>query len=66
MCAQDNDPAWEKNVAVAHVKAAAGSKTVSADVTLGGEKEMVRHLKVSLVNEGGVYKVDKVRDADLR
>ena len=48
------------------MKAADDGKTASADVTLGGEKEMVRHLKVSLVNEGGVYKVDRVKDADLR
>ncbi len=64
VCAQDNDPAWEKNVTVAHVKAGDG-KAASAEVTLGGQKEMVRHLKVALVDEGGVYKVDKVKDADL-
>ena len=65
VCAQDNDPAWEKNVEVAHVKAAADGKSAKADVTLGGQKEMVRHLKVSLVKEDGVYKVDKVKDVDL-
>ena len=65
VCAQDSDPAWAKNIQVAHVKAAADGKAASADVTLGGQKEMVRHLRVSLVNEAGVYKVDKVKDADL-
>ena len=59
VCAQDNDPTWAKNVQVSHVKAD------SADVTLGGQKEMVRHLHVSLVNEAGVLKVDKVKDLDL-
>ena len=65
VCAQDSDPAWAKNIQVAHVKAAADGKTASADVTLGGTKEMVRHLRVSLVNEAGFYKVDKVKDAGL-
>ncbi len=63
VCAQDNDPAWEKNIKLTNVKATADGKTATADVTLGGQKEMVRHLKVSLVNEAGVYKVDKVTDA---
>ena len=66
VCAQDSDPAWEKNIKIAHVQAAADGKTASADVTLGGQKQMVRHLKVSLVNEGGTYKVDRVKDADLK
>lgn len=66
VCAQDTDPAWEKNVKVAHAKASDDGKTASADVTLGGTKEMVRHLKVALVNEAGVYKVDRVKDADLK
>ena len=66
VCAQDTDPAWAKNIQVAHIKAAADGKTASADVTLGGQKEMVRHLRLSLVNEAGVLKVDKVKDADLR
>lgn len=65
VCAQDNDPAWEKNIKIANVKATADGKTANADVTLGGQKDMVRHLKVSLVNEAGVYKVDKVKDKDL-
>ena len=60
VCAQDTDPAWGKNIQIAHVKAD------SADVTLGGEKEMVRHLHVSLVQEAGVLKVDKVKDTDLK
>ena len=38
----------------------------TADVTLGGQKDVVRHLHVSLVNEAGVLKVDKVKDADLK
>ena len=59
VCAQDTDPAWGKNIQVSHVKAD------SADVTLGGQKEMVRHLHVTLVSEAGVLKVDKVKDADL-
>ncbi len=66
VCAQDTDPAWEKNVKVAHAKASDDGKTARADVTLGGTKEMVRHLKVALVDEGGVYKVDRVKDADLK
>ena len=66
VCAQDTDPAWEKNIKVANVKSGADGKTASADVTLGGMKEMVRHLRISLVNEGGILKVDKVKDADLK
>ena len=65
VCAQDDDPAWEKNVKVTDVKAAEDGKSAKADVTLGGQKEMVRHLKVSLVTEDGVYKVDKVKATDL-
>ena len=47
------------------MQAADDGSAASADVTLGGQKQMIRHLKVSLVNEAGVYKVDKVKDADL-
>lgn len=65
VCAQDSDPAWARNIRVTHVKAAADGKTASADVTLDGQKDMVRHLHVSLVNEAGVLKVDRVKDADL-
>lgn len=66
VCAQDSDPAWAKNIKVANVKATADGKTASADVTLGGKsKDMTVHLHVSLVNEAGVYKVDKVKNTDL-
>ena len=65
VCAQDNDPAWEKNIKVANVKAAADGKTAIADVTLAGQPDMVRRLHVSLVSEAGVYKVDKVKASDL-
>ena len=65
VCAQDNDPAWEKNVEIANVKAADDGKSAKADVTLGGRKDMVRHLKVVLVKEDGVYKVDEVKATDL-
>ncbi len=66
VCAQDNDPKWEKNIKVAQVKAAGNGGTASADVTLtGATKEMTVHLRVSLVNEGGLYKVDKVKKLDL-
>ncbi len=65
VCAQDNDPKWEKNIKVANVKASADGKTASADVTLtGSTKDITVHLHVSLVNEGGVYKVDKVKSLD--
>ena len=66
VCAQDNDPKWEKNIKVTHVKAASDGKSASADVALvGATKDMTVHLHVSLVNEGGLYKVDKVKNADL-
>lgn len=66
VCAQDNDPKWEKNIKVTHVKAADDGKSASADVTLTGDtKDMTVHLHVSLVNETGLYKVDKVKNSDL-
>ena len=66
VCAQDNNPAWAKNIKVTHAKTSDDGGTASADVTLGGAtKEMTVHLHVSLVNEAGYYKVDKVKNTDL-
>ena len=61
--AQDTDPDWSKKIKIANARASTDGKQGVADVTLGAsQKDMIRHLRVSLVNEAGVYKVDKVKD----
>jgi uncharacterized protein DUF3828 len=59
--AQDWDKDWEKNIAVASVVA---SKTsVSAQITLSGGT-MSRKLRVTLKQERGAWKIDKVEGLD--
>jgi Protein of unknown function (DUF3828) len=57
--AQDFDNLWAKNVTVSDVKMS-GTKA-TAEVLLAGKGEMRRRLKISLVNDGGIWKVDKVQ-----
>jgi hypothetical protein len=57
--AQDFDPLWSKNITVSDVKIS-GTKA-TADVLLAGKGDMRRRLQVSLVREGSVWKVDKVK-----
>ena len=59
--AQDWDKDWEKNIAVSSVVA---SKTsVSAQITLSGAT-MSRKLRVTLKQERGAWKIDKVEGLD--
>ena len=59
--AQDWDKDWEKNIAVSSVVA---SKTsVSAQITLSGGT-MSRKLRVTLKQERGAWKIDKVEGLD--
>jgi hypothetical protein len=59
--AQDWDKEWEKNIAVSSVVA---SKTsASALITLSGPN-MTRKLKVTLKQERGAWKIDKVEGLD--
>ena len=57
--AQDFDDLWAKNITVSDVKISGAKAT--AEVLLAGKPDMRRRLQVSLVNEGGVWKVDKVK-----
>jgi hypothetical protein len=57
--AQDFDGLWAKNITVSDVKIS-GTKA-TADVLLAGKGDMRRRLQVSLVKDGGVWKVDKVK-----
>lgn len=56
--AQDFDALWAKNITVSDVKIS-GTKA-TAEVLLAGKGDMRRRLQVSLVRDGGVWKVDKV------
>lgn len=57
--AQDFDDLWAKNITVTDVKIS-GTKA-TAEVLLAGKADMRRRLHVSLVKEGSVWKVDKVK-----
>jgi hypothetical protein len=57
--AQDFDDLWAKNITVSDVKIS-GTKA-TAEVLLAGKSDMRRRLHVSLVKEGSVWKVDKVK-----
>lgn len=57
--AQDFDELWAKNITVSDVKIT-GTKA-SAEVLLAGKGDMRRRLQVSLVKDGGNWKVDKVK-----
>ena len=57
--AQDFDELWAKNITVSDVKVR-GTKA-SAEVLLAGKGDMRRRLQVSLVKDGGIWKVDKVK-----
>jgi hypothetical protein len=60
--AQDFDDLWAKNITVSNVKVSGNGAT--AEVLLSGKSEMRRRLKVDLVNEGGTWKIDKVKGLD--
>ena len=57
--AQDFDNLWAKNITVSELKVS--GKNARAEVLLTGKGEMRRRLKVSLVNDGAVWKIDKVQ-----
>jgi hypothetical protein len=57
--AQDFDELWAKNITVSDVKIS-GTKA-SAEVLLAGKGDMRRRLQVSLVKDGSIWKVDKVK-----
>ncbi|PYJ11205.1 MAG: hypothetical protein DMF06_03580 [Verrucomicrobia bacterium] len=57
--AQDFDDLWAKNISVSDVKISGTKGT--AEVLLTGKPDMRRRLKIFLVNEGGVWKVDTVK-----
>lgn len=60
--AQDWDEDWEKNIAVSSV---VSSKTIAtAQVTLSGKVMASRKLKVTLKQERGAWKIDKVKGLD--
>jgi hypothetical protein len=56
--AQDFDNLWAKNIAISNLKVRGSNAT--ADVRLTGKGEMRRRLKVSLVSDGGTWKIDEV------
>jgi hypothetical protein len=56
--AQDWDKDWEKNIAVSNV--VVKNTIATATVALTG-KEMNRHLQLTLKQEGGVWKIDRVK-----
>ena len=57
--AQDFDDLWAKNSTVSEVKISGPKAT--AHVMLAGKGEMRRRLRVSLVKDGSIWKVDKVK-----
>lgn len=59
--AQDWDKDWEKNIAVSSV--VANKTRVSAQITLSGAT-MSRKLRVTLKQERGAWKIDKVEGLD--
>lgn len=59
--AQDWDKDWEKNIAVSNV--VVNSATATAAVALSGE-QMTRHLQLTLKQEAGVWKIDRVKGLD--
>lgn len=59
--AQDWDKEWEKNIVISEVNVTKGK--AGATVSLSGA-QMSRKLKVSLVQEGGKWKIDKVQSLE--
>ena len=57
--AQDFDNLWAKNITVRDLKVS--GKNATAEVLLAGKGEMRRRLRVSLLNEGAGWKIDKVQ-----
>jgi hypothetical protein len=57
--AQDFDNLWAKNISVSKVEIR-GTKATS-EVLLEGSPGMRRQLKLSLINAGDVWKIDKVQ-----
>jgi hypothetical protein len=62
--AQDFDNLWAKNISVSNVKVS--GKDATAEVILTGKGEMRRRLKLSLVNDGEAWKINKVRGVIFR
>jgi hypothetical protein len=58
--AQDWDKDWEKNIAVSNVVVKNAAAT--ANVSLSGE--MNRHLQLTLRQEAGAWKIDRVKGLD--
>ena len=59
--AQDWDKDWEKNIAVSNV--VVKNTIATATVTLSGS-EMTRHLQLTLKQEAGAWKIDRVKGLD--
>lgn len=59
--AQDWDKEWEKNIAVSNV--AVKNVIATATVALSGE-QMSRHLQLTLKQEAGAWKIDRVKGLD--
>ena len=57
--AQDFDNLWAKNISVSDVRISRAN--ARAEVLLAGKGDMRRRLKVSLVKDGAIWKVDKVK-----
>jgi len=57
--AQNFDELWAKNISVSDMKVS-GTKA-NAEVLLAGKGDMRRRLQVSLVKDGDLWKVDKVK-----
>ena len=59
--AQDWDKDWEKNITVSYL--VVKNTTATATVALTG-KEMSRHLQLTLKQEAGAWKIDRVKGLD--
>jgi hypothetical protein len=59
--AQDWDKDWEKNIAVSNVVVKNTIATATAALT---GKEMNRHLQLTLKQEAGAWKIDRVKGLD--
>lgn len=57
--AQDFDNQWADNISISKVKVSGDKAT--AEVLLTGQETMRRQLSVTLIKEGSLWKVDKVR-----
>jgi len=58
--AQDFDNKWATSISVSNVKIR-GTKATADVLLAGGDKTMNKRLSLDLVNDGGAWKVDKVK-----